>query len=154
GLGDVWYDEMLAIANSPDPLPGSYYENVPGESEQLLEMMHSLLYDRREVFSVNLPNDGAAPYLPKDAVLECNAAAIGSSFKALRADDLPPALVAKLCSKISAVEITVEAAVEGSRDKMIEAMIADGSVGTTDAAAKLTDDLLAAHAEHLPQFAK
>lgn len=154
GLGDVWYDEMLAIANSPDPLPKSYYENVPGESEQLLEMMHSLLYDRREVFSVNLPNDGAAPYLPKDAVLECNAAAIGNSFKALRADDLPPALVAKLCAKVSAVEITVEAAVEGSRDKMIEAMIADGSVGTTDAAAKLADDLLAAHAEFLPQFAK
>ncbi|PRY19534.1 alpha-galactosidase [Aliiruegeria haliotis] len=154
GLGDVWYDEMLAIANSPDPLPKSYYENVPGESEQLLEMMHSLLYDRREVFSVNLPNDGAAPYLPKDAVLECNAAAIGNSFAPLRADDLPPALIAKLCSKISAVEITVEAAVEGSRDKMIEAMIADGSVGTTDAAAKLADDLLAAHAEFLPQFAK
>ena len=152
-MGDTWYDEMLAIANSSDPLPASYYENVPGESEQLLEIMHSLMFDKREVFSVNLPNDGFAPYLPKDAVLECNAAAIGGGFKGLRADDLPPALVAKLCSKIESIEITVDAAVSGSRDMMIEAMLADGSVGTTDAAAKLTDDLLEAHAEFLPQFA-
>lgn len=152
-LGDTWYDEMLAIANSPDPLPASYYENVPGESEQLLEIMHSLMFDRREVFSVNLPNDGAAPYLPAGAVLECNAAAVGGGFKALRADDLPPALVAKLCAKIAAVEITVDAAIQGSRDMMIEAMLADGAVTDPDAAASLTDDLLAAHAEHLPQFA-
>lgn len=152
-MGDTWYDEMLAIANSPDPLPKSYYENVPGESEQLLEMMHSLMFDKREVFSVNLPNDGAAPYLPKDAILECNAAAIGGGFKALRADDLPPALIAKLCAKIEAIEITVDAAVTGSRDLMVEAMLADGAVSDSGKAAKLTDDLLAAHAVHLPQFA-
>ena len=152
-MGDTWYDEMLAIANSPDPLPESYYENVPGESEQLLDIMHSLLYDRRDVFSVNLPNDGAAPYLPAGAVLECNAAAIGNNFAALRADPLPDALVAKLCARIASVEITVEAAVEGSRDKMIEAMLADGAVGSTEGAARLTDDLLGAHAAFLPQFA-
>lgn len=153
GLGDTWYDEMLEIANSPDPLPRSYYENVPGESEQLLEIMHSLLYDRREVFSVNLPNTGAAPYLPKDAVLEVNAAAVGGGFAALQADPLPPALVAKLCAKIEAIEITVDAATTGSRDMMVEAMLADGAVGTPDQARALTDELIEAHREHLPNVA-
>ena len=60
-LGDTWYEDMLAIARSPDPLPRAYYENVPGESEQLLQIMQSLMADRREVFSVNLPNGGTAP---------------------------------------------------------------------------------------------
>lgn len=152
-LGDTWYDEMLAIANSPDPLPKSYYENVPGESEQLLEIMHSLLLDKRGVFSVNLPNTGQAPYLPKDAIVECNASAVGGGFAALMADPLPAALVAKLNAKIEAIEITVDAAVKGSRDLMVEALLADGAVGTPDKAVKLADDLIAEHRQHLPQFA-
>ena len=152
-LGDTWYDAMTAIAHSPDPLPPAYYENVPGESEQLLDIMHSLLFDRRSVFSVNLPNSGQAPYLPTGAVLECNASAISGGFAALMADPLPPALVAKLCSKIAAVEITVEAALKGSRELMVQALLADGTVGAADKAAALADDLIAGHAEYLPQFA-
>ena len=152
-LGDTWYYDMLAIANSPDPLPKSYYENVPGESEQLLEIMHSLLYDRRAVFSVNMPNDGQAPYLPRGAVVECNAAAVSGGFAALMADPLPAALVAKLNAKIAAIEITVDAAVKGSRDLMVEALLADGAVGTPDMARTIADDLIAGHREHLRHVA-
>lgn len=152
-LGDTWYGEMLAFANSTDPLPPAYYENVPGESEQLLEIMHSLLYDRKTVFSVNLPNTGQALYLPKDAVLECNAAALGGGFVPLLADPLPAALVDKLTAKIAAIELTVDAAVRGSRDLMIQALLADGTVSKADQAAALADDLIAGHREHLPEVA-
>ena len=152
-LGDTWYDEMLAIARSPDPLPPAYYENVPGESEQLLQMIHSLLQDRRDVFSVNLPNTGQASFLPKDAVVECNASALGGGFAALQADPLPTALIAKLHAKIAAVEITVDAAVQGSRGLMVEALLADGTVGTPELARRLADDLIAGHREFLPQVA-
>jgi len=153
GLGDQWYQEMLDIAHSDEPLPRSYYENVPGESEQLLEIMHSLMGDQKQVFSVNMPNQGQAPYLPKDAVIECNAAALGGGFMPLMADELPPALVSKLQSKISAIEITVEAALQGDRELMLEALLADGGVGEVDKARALRDALLDAHKQHLPQFA-
>lgn len=152
-LGDTWYADMLAIANSPDPLPREYYENVPGESEQLLEIMHSLLRDERKVFSVNVPNEGQADFLPRDAVIECNASAVAGGFAPLVADRLPPALIAKLQSKISAIEITVDAALSGDRDLMVEAMLADGGVADPDTAVALRDDLIEAHRQHLPQFA-
>ncbi len=152
-LGDTWYDEMVAIANSADPLPREYYENVPGESEQLLEIMHSLMYDERAVFSVNLPNDGIAPWLPDHAVVECNAAALGGGFAQLRPDPLPRPLIDKLAAKIAAIELTVDAAVKGSRDLMVEAMLADGTVADGDTARALTEALIAGHADHLPQFA-
>ncbi|SLN74373.1 family 4 glycosyl hydrolase [Roseisalinus antarcticus] len=152
-LGDTWYDEMVAIANSPDPLPRTYYENVPGESEQLLQIMQSLMSDRREVFSVNMPNGGMAPALPAHAVIECNAAALAGGMVPLRADPLPEDLNAKLNAKVSAIELTVDAAVSGSRDGMIAALIADGTVQDEAKAAVLAEELLAAHAEHLPQFA-
>jgi alpha-galactosidase len=51
-----------------------------------------------------------------------------------------------------AVETIVEAALEGSRDKFIQALIIDGSVESLQMAADLADDLLAAHAPYLPQF--
>lgn len=152
-LGDTWFAEMLAIANSDQPLPPAYYQNVPGESEQLLEIIHSLERDERKVFSVNLPNAGQAPYLPKDAILECNAAAVGGGFAALAADPLPAELVAKLESKIASIEITVDAALSGSRDLMLEALLADGAVADPDVARSLRDDLIEAHRQYLPQFA-
>ena len=152
-LGDTWFDEMLAIANSPEPLPKAYYEDVPGESEQLLEIIHSLQRDERKVFSVNLPNEGQASALPKDAIVECNAAALGGGFAPLIADQLPPELVDKLQSKIASIEITVDAALKGSRDLMLEALLADGAVGDADVARSLRDDLIDAHRAHLPQFA-
>jgi alpha-galactosidase len=115
--------------------------------------MHSLMGDRRAVFSVNIPNRGQAPYLPRDAVIECNAAATGAGFVPLLADDLPELLVEKLKAKVHAVELTVEAAVRGDREVMLEAMLADGGVTDVATARALRDDLLAAHREHLPQFA-
>ena len=152
-LGDTWFDEMLAVARSADPLPESYFENVPGESEQLVGIMQSLLLDRRHVFSVNMPNNGAVPGLPSDAVLEMPAAACGAGFMPLQSRALPPALTAKLLSKIAAIEVTVEAALSGSFDLFVEALLTDGSVSDPDAAAALARDLIEAHRVHLPQFA-
>ena len=46
-----------------------------------------------------------------------------------------------------------EAALTGNRKTMAEALILDGSVSDYATAVKLTDALLKAQAEHLPQFA-
>ena len=151
-LGDQWFEEMLAVARSSDPLPASYFENVPGESEQLVDIMQSLLHDRRHVYSVNMPNRGAVPGLPTDAVLELNAAAGGAGFMALQSPELPPALTAKLLAKIAAIEVTVEAALSGRFDLFVEALLTDGSVSNPDEAATLARELIEAHKSYLPQF--
>ncbi|MDP9087712.1 MAG: hypothetical protein M3O26_03090 [Pseudomonadota bacterium] len=152
-LGDTWFDEMLAVARSADPLPASYFDNVPGESEQLVDIMQSLLLDRRQVFSANMPNNGAVPGLPAEAVLELPASAGGAGFSPLQSQALPPALTTKLLSKIATIEVTVEAALTGSFDLFVESLLADGSVSDPDDAAALAQDLIKAHRVHLPQFA-
>ncbi len=153
-LGDTWFDEMMSVAHSPDPLPTSYFENVPGESEQLMQMMQSLLNDQRRIFSVNMPNHGTVPDLPYEAVLEMPAAAGGAGFTPLQGKALPPALTAKLLSKIAAVEVTVNAALTGSFDLFVEALLTDASVTDPDKAVLLARDLIATHAQYLPQFAE
>ncbi len=153
-LGDTWFEEMLAVAHSKDPLPASYFENVPGESEQLKEIMQSLLLNKREIFSVNMPNSGTVPGLPEEAVLEMPAAAGAAGFTPLQSKALPAALTAKLLSKIAAVEVTVEAALTGSFSLFVEALLTDGSVSDPDLAVALAKDLIEAHKQYLPQFAE
>ena len=48
------------------------------------------------------------------------------------------------------VEQIVEAALERSRDKFIQALILDGATSSVDQAVALADDLLAVQAAHLP----
>jgi alpha-galactosidase len=144
---------MLAVARSPDQLPVSYFDNVPGESEQLVQIMKSLQFDQRHVYSVNIPNQGAVPGLTADAVLEMPASAGGAGFMALQSQALPLALTAKLLAKIAAIELTVDAALSGNLDLFVEALLADGSVSDPDQAATLARELIEAHKIHLPQFA-
>ncbi len=151
--GDEVYEEFTRVAHSNEPLPKDFFERVPGEHEQLLEIMTSLLTDRRETFSVNLPNEGAVPNLPDEALLELPAAATAGGFCQLHAGPLPEALATMLRPKLEAIDATVEAALTGDEALFVEALLLDGAVHEEDTARRLAKDLLEAHREHLPQFA-
>ncbi len=151
--GDEVYEEFTRLARSGDPLPDDFFDRVPGEHEQLLEMMTSLLTDKRETFSVNLPNAGAVPNLPLEAVLELPAAATARGFCQLHAPPLPDVLAAMLLPKLRSIEITVEAALQGDFNLFVEALLSDGSVREPERAQRLARALLETHREHLPQFA-
>jgi alpha-galactosidase len=151
--GDDVYLEMERLARSADPLPETFFQQVPGEHEQLLEMMNSLRLDKRETFSVNVPNKGAVENLPDDAVIEIPASATARGFCQLHAGRLPDVLATMLLRKLSSIELTVEAALKGDYNLFVEALIADGAVNDKTTAKRLADDLIGAHAQHLPQFA-
>jgi alpha-galactosidase len=151
--GDEVYEEFTRVAHSDEPLPPDFFEQVPGEHEQLLEIITSVLTDTRQTFSVNLPNEGAVPNLPSEAVLELPAAATARGFCQLHAGPLPEALAVMLKPKIEAIDLTVEAALAGSETLFVEALLLDGAVRDRGTARRLARDLLEAHREHLPQFA-
>ena len=75
-------------------------------------------------------------------------------MKALAQRPLPAGVAGTLAQRYAWVETVVEAALEGSREKFIQALALDGWVTNLDTAAKLADELLAAHATFLPQFGK
>jgi alpha-galactosidase len=150
--GDEVYAEFVRLARAEGPLPEDFFSRVPGEHEQLVEIMTSLMTDERQVFSVNMPNAGAVPNLPAEAVLELPAAATARGFCQLHAGPLPEQLAHILRDKLEATDLTVQAALTGSRDLFVEALVRDGAVTDRDAASRLADDLLSAHREHLPHF--
>jgi alpha-galactosidase len=150
--GDRVYAGMRAQALGEKPLDKSIFDRGPGEHEQLLSILKSMREDDRRIYAANLPNRGAVPGLPPDAVLELPAAATANGLRALQLFDFPPALASLLTRKLAAIELTVEAALSGDRKILVEALLADGAVNNTGEAADLAEELLQAHKAYLPRF--
>ena len=150
--GDRIYADMRAQALGDTPLDESVFERVAGEHEQLLDILSSIEYDKRRVFSANLPNQGAVHNLPADAILELPAAATSTGLRPLQILDFPGPLAAIIIRKLTAAELTVEAALTGDRGLFVEALLADGAVTDPDMAWEMMEKLLEAHRQYLPYY--
>lgn len=150
--GDAIYERMRAQALGEMSLDTSVFERAEGEHAQLLDILFAIEGDTRQMFAANVPNRGAIPQLPDDAILELSTVATGRGLMPIQVPDFPDLLAAPLLRRIAAHEVTVEAALTGSRKLFVEALLADGSVTDPATAEKLADELLQAHKQYLPQF--
>jgi alpha-galactosidase/6-phospho-beta-glucosidase family protein len=144
---------MRELALSKEPLGADFFERIGGEHEQAIEIVESIRQDRSRVYSANLPNRGQVPNLPRDAIVEAPAAATATGIEPVEQKPIPTGIAGILTARFGWVETAVEAALEGSRDKFVQALILDGSVPDIETATRLGDELLEAQAEYLPQFA-
>jgi alpha-galactosidase/6-phospho-beta-glucosidase family protein len=151
---DETYARMQEEAFSDRPLPDDYCERIPGAREDAIDVFYSMRADDGAVYSANLPNRGRIPELPDECVIEAPAAATAAGMRPLAQPPLSAGILGTLATRFQWVETTVAAALEGDRHRVIQAMILDGAVDSFETAEKLTDDLLAAQAQHLPQFAE
>ena len=151
-LGDAVYARMQADAEADGPLPAEAFDGIGGEHEQVIDIIECIRDGSGEVFSANLPNTGQVPNLPAEAIVESPAAARADGLHPLPQGPLPAGIAATLTGHLAWVETVVEAALEGSRDKFIQALILGRAVDSIPQAVALADDLLAAQADHLPQF--
>lgn len=130
----------------PDALErrgGAFY------SDAAVELIASLTADRGDVQVVNVLNNGSMPFLPDDHVIEVPARVGASGLEALPiaplADDY-----AGLIAHVAAYErLALEAALDGSRDKVSRALLAHPLVGQYERAEKLTDLLIEHNRDHL-----
>jgi len=150
--GDEVYARMQARALGEEPLDEGIFERAPGEHEQLLDILRAVEGDARRVFAVNLPNRGAVPNLPADAVLEMPAVATASGLRPLQILDFPEPLAGIVTRKLTATRLTVEAALTGDRELFFEALLADGAVTDPGVARRMGEELLEAQKKHLPNF--
>ena len=103
---------------------------------------------------VNVVNNGALPCLPDWAIVEVPAMLGANGATPLRVPALPPAITALLNQQVAIQDRVVEAAVHGDRHAALQALLLDPLTTSYADAEKLLDELLMAHADHLPRFAK
>jgi len=152
GEGDRIFAEMREQALSPNPLPADFFDRMSGEHEQVIDIIDSIRAGAGRVYSANLPNTGQIPNFPPEAIVESPCVAEAGGLRPLALPPLPSGIAGTLAGRLTWVETAVEAALEGSRDKFIQALVNDGSVDSLETAVALADELLKAQAAYLPQF--
>ena len=104
---------------------------------------------------VNIPNVGQAPQLPRGAVVETMGEVTRDRIRGTRVGAIPPGVLTQIERHIAVQEMTVEAALAGDRDQVLQAMLGDplcGSVRRYQDLVKMRDALLAANRAWLPRF--
>jgi len=150
--GDRSYEQMRAQALGREPLDEWIFHHSVGEHEQLLNIIRALRYDTREMFAVNLPNEGTVPSLPDDVILEIPAVATAIGLLPVKTPDFPDELAAIISRRLASTRLTVAAALNGDRKLFVEALLLDGAVTDRIVAEVMVDEFLVAHRPNLPNF--
>lgn len=125
---------------------GAYYSTLA------TQLINSHYNDLGEVHVVNVRNEGAVPEYPSDWVLELPAKVDNRGIHPLHADPLPDSCF-ELVARVKRYELlTVEAAVHGDKDAMLQALLAHPLGPSTENAQAVMDDMLATNKTWLPQF--
>ena len=131
-------------------------EGDEDEGIEVIEIMEAILENRNETHIVNALNRGAIPNLPEDAIVEVNASVNAYGVRPIYAGPLPEVLAAHLRTYISLQKQMVQAALSGDRRDALQAFLLEPTIAARLDLAQteaLLDEMLAAHAEYLPQFA-
>ena len=122
-------------------------------SEAAGEIITALATHGRYAGIMNLPNRGQIAALPAEVVVETLGVIEGGEARGLPVGDVPPAIEAILRRHISNQELTVEAALTGSRALALQALLGDPLCPPDIAAAeRMLEEMLAANRSYLPQF--
>nr|WP_086939188.1 6-phospho-beta-glucosidase [Thaumasiovibrio occultus] len=125
---------------------GAYY------SDASLNLVDAIYNNQNSLHVVNVPNNGAIPSLPDDAVIECTSVVGSWGAKPISFGKLSPAVIG-LIQQVKAYEIlTVEAAVYGDYDKSLMALTNNPLVPDITRAKAILDDILKTNYDYLPQF--
>jgi alpha-galactosidase len=117
------------------------------------QFIHSMETGTEREIYVNVRNGGLISSLPDDCCVEVPCAVSAGSARPQRIGPLPPQLAALNRTFLNVVELTVAAALEGSREHVYQAALLDPNTAATLTVGQtvaMVDELLAAHAPLLP----
>ena len=138
-----------AARNGP-PLPDRI---VQPSGEIAVPIIEDVLFDlgRREL-SVNIPNEGAIPNLPEDAVVEIPAVCDAAGVHGEKVGPLPEPIAALCRTQITIQKLLVEAYRRRSRKLLLQALVLDPVVDSVARAREMMETLLRVEADFLPRF--
>lgn len=105
----------------------------------------------------NVPNRGLIDNLPAGCCVEVACLVDGNGVQPTRVGSLPPQCAAVNRTNVNVQELAVQAALIGDREHVYHAVMLDpltGALLTLDRIRAMVDELFAAHATYLPEFAR
>jgi alpha-galactosidase len=130
---------------------------VKKSHEFAADLMNAMVTDTPYVAYGNLPNTGQIPQLPLGAAVEVPCLVDRNGVQPSVVTDIPPQLIALMRSQINVQELTVRALVDQDIEHVYHAAMMDPHTAAEldlRQIRSLVDDLLAAHGDWLPDWAR
>jgi len=109
--------------------------------------------EKRTLDAVNVRNDGFIPGLPADAVVEVPAEADAGGLRPASMAPLPTGVLAMLHPQTSINKLLVEAYAEGSRNKLLQAVLLEPTCHSYRSAVNMINEMCALQKDILPPMA-
>jgi alpha-galactosidase len=124
--------------------------------ERVIPIIEGIMTDSKQYeLAANLPNEeGLIENLPRDLVVECPVTVDKNGVHGVKLGKLPKGIAAMMNTQASVQDLCVEAALNGSRELALQALLADPVVDSLSSAEKMLDEILQLQREHLPLFNK
>jgi alpha-galactosidase len=137
-----WCLEQVPESRIAGTLEIEYWRDIP--------IIEGILTDsHQEELAVNLPNAGYIDNLPADLVVEVPAVVDRQGIHGVKLGAIPKGFAGLLQNQVAVNDLTVEAALQGSRELALQAMLVDPVVDNAGAAERTLDAVLAYQKEHL-----
>jgi alpha-galactosidase len=130
---------------------------VKPSREYASDIIDSIVTGAPSVIYGNVPNRGFIPQLPDGCAVEVPTLVDANGLHPTVVPDIPPQLVALMRTNINVQDLTVAALVEENLENIYHAAMLDPHTGAEldlDQIWSLVDDLLEAHGDWLPDFAR
>ena len=144
--------QPAALKRCKDMLRGRKSIDLHRSGETVSLIIDALSGGRPFTDVMNLPNTGQVSNLPHEAIVETMAVADSRGARGIDVGELPPGVLNQVMRHVLNQELTVEAALTGDRDLVLQAMLNDPLVRDLEDAKKMTMELLDANRRWLPQF--
>ncbi len=150
----TWRDEArkrIARLKADTAACDKFLSRASGEAAG--EIITALATNGRYAGIMNLPNHGQIAALPAEVVVETLGVIEQGEVRGLPVGSVPPAIEAILRRHVSNQELTVEAALTGSRALARQALLGDALCPPDIATAeRMLEEMLTANRSYLPQF--
>jgi len=145
--------ESMASGGAPIYMDPKMHHTAVGHGDIATQLIMSIATNTQREFHLNISNEGSIANLPSGSIVEVPALVDRSGIRPICMGDLPRGVLGLTQAIINWEEITVDAALEGDRELVLQALLAHPNWPITlDKAEKLCDEMFKAHAKYLPQF--
>lgn len=144
------FDAVAAFKKGEKVDLNQFFVGVHGKF--IVEVVESLANDSRSRQLVMVPNHGAVPNLPDDAMVEIPAYITSRGPEPVRVGAIPKFYKGLIEQQDACESLLVDAAVEKSYDKALKAFAMNKTIPNTTTAKALLDEMIVANKDYWPEL--
>ena len=140
------------IADGTEPINKEDFTRQTGEETELISIELALRSDKPKLFHLNIPNKDYISDIPNGIPVEIPVFVDEHGYHPVAVGALPAAFAPTVARATAKFDLTIDAALEGCRSKVMQVFLNDPACNDIDIAEKCLNEMIDAQLKWLPNF--